>query len=253
LFCHFLKEEAMILSANRFGILIVSSALTMGLLTPFAAAQMGRGMRSGSMGMSSSMGPNTFMGGIGMGANRNMMMGMGRNSASPSGMPSGRQAGNSAMNSGGGNGSASQSAHASYGPYQSNDGYASMYTSQGAGSSQQTAGRNELTYLRQFAGGLAWPMALRYLTREDYWKELREGIDAQVEELLSRQDGQPVPANLLEGLKGNVDKLRKRLDRESYDMPTTSRQEADARSFLGKLRSAVGQFPVLASAATGTK
>jgi hypothetical protein len=94
---------------------------------------------------------------------------------------------------------------------------------------------------------------LRYLTSEGNWKELREGIDAQVEELLTRQDGQPVPANLLEGLKGNVEKLRKHLDRESYDMPTSSQQEADARSFLRKLRSAIGQFPVLTSAATGTK
>ena len=80
----------MILSANRFAILLVSSALTMALLTPFAAAQMGRGMRSGSMGMSSSMGRNTFMGGVGMSPNRNTMMGMGRKSVSPSGMSSGR-------------------------------------------------------------------------------------------------------------------------------------------------------------------
>ena len=243
----------MILSTNRFAILIVSSALTMGLLTPFAAAQMSRGMRSGSMGMSSSMGRNTFMSGVGMGTNRNMMMGMGRNAVSPSGMTSGRQGSNSAMNSGGGYSSSAQPTSATYESYQSNDGYASTYSSPGGGSSQQAAGRNELTNLRQVAGGLAWPVALRYLTREAPGKELRERIDAQVGELLTRQDGQPAPADFLEGLKGNVDKLRKHLDRESYDMPTTSQQEADARSFLGKLRSAVGQFPLLTSAAHGKK
>jgi hypothetical protein len=96
-------------------------------------------------------------------------------------------------------------------------------------------------------------VALRYLTREGHGKELREGIDAQVDELLTRQDAQLVPADFLEGLVGNVDKLRKHLDLESHDMPTTRQQEADARSFLGKLRSAIGQFPVLPSAATGTK
>jgi hypothetical protein len=248
-----LEKEAMILCTNRFAFLIVCSALTMGLLTQFAAAQMGRGMRSGSMGMSSSMGRNTFMGGVGMGTNRNMIMGMGGNAMSPSGMTSGRQGSNSTMNSGGGHGSSAQPTSASYGSFQSNDGYASMYTSPGGGSSRQATGRNELTNLRQFAGGLAWPVALRYLTREGPGKELRERIDAQVGELLTRQDGQPVPAGFLEGLKGNVDKLRKHLDRESYDMPTTSQQEADARSFLGKLRSAVGQFPLLTSAAYGTK
>ena len=243
----------MILSANRFAFLIVSSALTIGLLTPFAAAQMGRGMRSGSMGMSSSMGRNTFMGGVGMSTNRNVMMGMGRTAVSPSGMTSGRQASNSAMNSGGGYASSAQPTSASYGSYQPNDGYASTYTSPGGGSSQQIAGRKELTSLRQFAGGLAWPLALRYLTRESPGKELRERIDTQVGELLTRQDSQPVPADFLEGLKENVDKLRKHLDRESNDMPTTRQQEADARSFLGKLRSAVGQFPLLTSAAYGTK
>ena len=54
----------MILSANRLTMLIGTSALTMGLLTPFATAQMGQNMHSGSMGMPS-MGRNTFTGGVG--------------------------------------------------------------------------------------------------------------------------------------------------------------------------------------------
>jgi len=243
----------MILSVNRFAILIVSSALTMGLLSPFAAAQMGRGMRSGSMGMSSSMGRNTFMGNVGMFPNRNMMMGMGRNSASASGMRSAGQGGNSGMNSGGGYGSSSQPMSAAYRPYESSDGYTSMSASPGAGRSQQPAGKNQLTSLRQLASGLAWPVSLRYLTSDGSWKEVREEIDVQVEGLLTQQDGQPVPVNVLDGLKGNVDKLRKHLDRQSYDMPATSQQEADARRFLGLLTSAVGQISILTSAATSPK
>src|SRR5262249_51633838 len=103
--CHFLESEAMILSANHLAIHIVSSVFAMGLLTPFADAQMGRNMPSGMMGMPS-MGRSTFMGGVGMNPNiRMMMMSMGRTSMSPYGMSSASQGGNTGMSSGGGYGS----------------------------------------------------------------------------------------------------------------------------------------------------
>jgi hypothetical protein len=240
----------MFCSVHRFVVVFGSAVLTAGLLTPIAAAQKGRSMGFGSMqsmrpsvmmGMPS-MGRNTFMGGVGMNPNLNTMMGMGRYSASPYGMPSAGQGGNSMMSAGGGYGSHPQQMSAPSQSYGAGDGYAQSSSSQGAGSSQQTAGRNQLTTLRLFAGGLAWPVALRYMTSDGSLKELREGIDAQVENLLTRQDGQPVPADLLEELKGDVDKLRKCFARQSYDLPMSSQQETDARRFLGKLKSAVGQF-----------
>jgi hypothetical protein len=242
-------------------IVIGSVVLTAGLLTPVAVAQNGRSMGfgsmqsmrpSGMMGMPS-MGRTPFMGGVGMNLNMNRMMGMGRYSASPYGMTSAGQGGNSTMSSGGGYGSQSRPMSAPNQPNGSGDGYALTSSSTGAGSSQRTGGRTQLMTLRLFAGGLAWPVALRYLTRDGRWKELREGIDVQVEGLLTRQDGQPVPADLLEALKGDVDKLRKHLERQSYDMPTTSQQEADARRFLGKLRSAVGEFPSTPAASASSK
>jgi hypothetical protein len=242
----------MILFANHLAIRIVSSVLTMGLLTPFAAAQMGRNMPSGMMGIPS-MSRSTFMGGVGMNPNMRMMMSMGRTSMSPYGMSSASQGGNTGMSSGGGYGSQSRPMSAPNQPNASGDGYAPGSFSTDAGSSQQTARRNQLTALRLFAGGLAWPVALRYLTSDGTWKELREKIDVQVEGLLTRQDGQPVSADLLEALKGDVDKLRKHLERQIYDMPTTSQQEDDARRFLGKLRSAVGLFPSTPAAPASPK
>src|SRR5262249_50985052 len=44
---------------------------------------------------------------------------------------------------------------------------------------QRTPGQDELAALRGHAGGLAWPLALRYLTRDGEWKEMREHIDAR--------------------------------------------------------------------------
>src|SRR5439155_8525190 len=84
----------MILSANRLAILIGTSALTMGLLTPFAAAQMGRNMRFGSMGMPS-MSRNTFMGGVGRYPNISTTPGLGRASGSSYGGGAMGQGGNS--------------------------------------------------------------------------------------------------------------------------------------------------------------
>jgi hypothetical protein len=254
------SKEIMSFSVHRL-IVIGSAVLTAGLFTPVAAAQKGRSMGfgsmqsmrpSGMMGMPS-MGRNTFMGGVGMNPNVNMMMGMGRYSASPYSMSAASQGGNSGMSSGGGYGSQSRPMSAPNQPNGSGDGYAPTSSSAGAGSSQPTAERNQLMTLRLFAGGLAWPVALRYLTGDGSWKELREGIDEQVEGLLMRQDGQPVPADLLERLTGDVDKLRKHLERQSYDMPTTSQQNTDARRFLAKLRSAVGQFPIITAASASPR
>jgi hypothetical protein len=104
-----------------------------------------------------------------------------------------------------------------------------------------------------FAGGLDWPRALRYFTSDGNLKELREEIDSQVERLLARQDGRPFSSDLLDGLKGDVDKLRRRFVAQSYDLPMTTQQETDARQFLGKLKSALEQFSTSAADSSSPK
>jgi hypothetical protein len=91
-------------------------------------------------------------------------------------------------------------------------------------------------------------VALRYLTRDDDWRDLRERIDFQVERLLAKQTSQPVSEGLLQGLSGDIDKLGKHFQRQRYDMPTTRQQETDARRFLGKVIHALEQFQKAAPA-----
>jgi hypothetical protein len=134
-----------------------------------------------------------------------------------------------------------QPAGPAYQPNQSGDGYASSSKAQTSESSLRTAGKDQLASLRLFAGGLSWPQALRYFTSDGNLKELREGIDRQIESVLSKQDGQSVSTAQLDELKGDVDNLRKRFVRQSYDLPMTSQQETDARRFLAKLKSAIEQ------------
>src|SRR5207249_3246860 len=65
-------------------------------------------------------------------------------------------------------------------PYGPDDGYAPQSSSPSAGNSQQATGTDPFTTLRLSGGGLNWPVALRYLTRDGEARELRERIDAQV-------------------------------------------------------------------------
>src|SRR5207245_987335 len=111
-------------------------------------------------------------------------------------------------------------------PYGPDDGYAPQ-------SSSPSAGQDPFTALRLSGGGLNWPVALRYLTRDGEARELRERIDAQVERLATSRPGQSVPAELLQELRGDVETLRQDFERQGFDMPTTRQQDADARRFLG--------------------
>jgi hypothetical protein len=80
---------------------------------------------------------------------------------------------------------------------------------------------------------------LRYLTRDGNGKELRERIDTNVERLATRRVDQRAQSEMLPGLREDVDALQKRFELESYDMPTTRQQNADARRFLSKVKTAL--------------
>jgi len=249
----------MIFSSRRYAFLILSSALTVGLLTPAAQAQPGRAMNGGSMqsarpsGMMGMMSRNqsNFSGGFGLNAYRTLG-GMGRNNLSSYGATGAGQGGYGGGSGGsGGGGGQSQGGGAS--SPASGAGYVPMYSSQDTKNSPPTAGYSQLEALRLFAGGLDWPRALRYFTSDGNLKELREEIDSQVDRLLARTEGRPGSSDLLDGLKGDVDKLRKRFIAQSYDLPMTSQQETDARRFLGKLTAALEQFSTSAAVSTSSK
>jgi len=140
-----------------------------------------------------------------------------------------------------------------YQPAQSSNGYAPSTASQSSESSLRTAGKDQLSSLRQFAGGLSWPQALRYFTSDGNLKELREGIDRQVEGVLKQQDGRSASVSQLDELKKDVDSLRRRFERQSYDLPMTSQQETDARRFLAKLKSTLDLVPTAKPASGGAK
>jgi hypothetical protein len=243
----------MFFSSRRYAFLIISSALTVGPLTPAARAQHSRAMNGGSMqstrpsGMMGMMSKNrgNFPGGFGLNAYR-ALAGMGRNYMSPYGATGGGQGGYGGGGAGGGGGGG-QSQGGGYPTSTSGAGYAPMYPLQDTKNYPQAAGYSQLEALRLFAGGLDWPRALRYFTSDGNLKELREEIDSQVERLLARKDGRPASSDQLDGLKGDVDKLRKRFIAQSYDLPMTSQQETDARRFLGKLKSALEQISASAA------
>ena len=199
---------------RRLVVLLGTAALTAGLLTPVAGGPPGRSMGSGSMqsmrpsGMRGmpSMGQTSLTGGVRM--NSNMMMGAGRASSSPSGTASAGQGGSSSRSPGnGGYGSQSQPTNTPSQANGSGDAYAPSSESPSGGSSQQTAARDSFAALRLSGGGLEWPVALRYLTRDDEWQELRERIDARVEWLLSKQAANSNSEDFLQGFSGDVDKL----------------------------------------------
>ena len=245
-------------SSRRYAFLIASSALTVGLLTPTARAQHVRAMSGGSMqsprpfGMMGMMprSRSNFSGGFGLNGYR-ALGGMGRNYPSSYGATGGGQGSYGGGAGGGGGGGQSQGGGAS--SPASGAGYVPMYSSQDTKNSPPTAGYSQLEALRLFAGGLDWPRALRYFTSDGNLKELREEIDSQVDRLLARTEGRPGSSDLLDGLKGDVDKLRKRFVAQSYDLPMTSQQETDARRFLGKLMSALEQFSTGAAVSTSPK
>jgi hypothetical protein len=250
----------MFITSHRFVTAIGFTVLTGLTLSPPAPAQMPHAMSFnsaqmvrplGMMGLPS-MGRPAFM--IGMGMNPNMgMMGLNHVPMSPLGMPYAGAAGNYTMAPGTGYSQQPSQLNAYNQLPGTGPGYASISSSQDTKSSKESAGKTELKTLRLFAGGLSWPRALHYFTNDGNLKELRDGIDTQVETLLAREDGKPVPTDLLDGLKGNVDKLRKRFVAQSYDIPMTSQQEADARRFLSKLKSALEHFSTTAAVSTSPK
>ena len=243
----------MSLHPRRFVLVIGSLVLTAGLFTPDALAVSMRMMGPGGM---QSMRPNGMVGnpvmnhfnslnGFSMNPYMNLLR-MSRFLTNPYGMPysgSGGYGGYPMMMSYGQYAPQTQPAGPAYQPNQSGDGYAPSSKAQTSESSLRTAGKDQLASLRLFAGGLSWPQALRYFTTDGNLKELREGIDRQIESVLKQQDGQSVSAAQLDELKGDVDNLRKRFVRQSYDLPMTSQQETDARQFLAKLKSAIEQVP----------
>jgi hypothetical protein len=103
--------------------------------------------------------------------------------------------------------------------------------------------------MRRDGGGLTWPVALRYLTRYDDWKELRERIDAQVEELVAHPAGRAAPVDVRQALDRDVAKLQRYFAGQGEDLPTTRQQGTDARRFLRQVRSALAQVP---SSTTGS-
>jgi hypothetical protein len=199
------------------------------------------------MGMMS-MPRSTFSGGFGLNAYRTLG-GMGRNYLSQYGSSGAGQGSYAGGGPGGGGGGGQPQGGGAPSPA-AGAGYVPIYSSQDTKNSQPTAGYNQLETLRLFAGGLDWPRALRYFTSDGNLLELREEIDAQVERLLARRDGRPGSSDLLDKLKSDVDKLRKRFRAQSYDLPMTSQQETDARRFLEKLNSALEQFSTSAAVST---
>jgi hypothetical protein len=113
----------------------------------------------------------------------------------------------------------------------------------GTGPSPAKSERDPFAAVRGQAGRLAWPVALRYLTRDGLWKETRERIDSQVDQLAATTARKSLSADLLSGLRDDVAKVRQYFYRQSYDLPMTRQQEADARRFLNKVRDALEHFP----------
>jgi hypothetical protein len=107
----------------------------------------------------------------------------------------------------------------------------------------QPAEKDPLASLRMHGGGLDWPVALRYLTRYDDWKELRERIDAEVERLVQQRAARASATDVADRLDRDVAKLQKHLEFQGEDMPTTRQQTSDARRFLRNVREAIQQAP----------
>jgi hypothetical protein len=107
--------------------------------------------------------------------------------------------------------------------------------SSGAEAASKTSAKNPLLALRSPGGGLDWPVALRFMTRDDDAKELRERIDSRFEQLVSSKQGEAANTELLEALRGDLQRVRKQLKNLGDDFPSTRAQLSDARSFLDKV------------------
>ena len=112
----------------------------------------------------------------------------------------------------------------------------------GSGYSPAKPNEDQFAAVRGHAGGLAWPVALRYLTRDGAWKETREQIDAGVDQLSASRARKSSNLALVERLRDDVAKVREHFNRESEDLPVTRQQEADAVLFLNRVRDALKQF-----------
>ena len=231
-------------SIHRLFPFAAGSALAAILIAPAGApAQMsGRQMQSmrpvGMMGMPS-MGRIGFMMGGVPGSNPTMS-GIGGVPMRSPGMPMG-QGGGSPMSSGyGGYGAGSARMTSQPSPYGAGTGYE---TARPEPATPRSPGRDQLATLRGYAGGLAWPLALRYLTRDGAWKGTREQIDARIDELLASKGGVSGSAAQVSEIRQGVAKVSQYFDRQGDDMPVTRQQEADARRFLRKVRDALQLFP----------
>lgn len=217
-----------------------SAALVAALHTP-AAAHSGPTMRmTGTMNQSMMMNRSGFMGGVGMMPFQRMFgtggTMMNASPPAPAPMPMLQ----------GGSGYSSPQVRSYYQPSSSAYGYDQpALSTAGTEAAPKSKTNSRLLALRRHDGGLDWPIALRYMTRDDDAKELRERIDARFEQLMSaKQSG--TNAELLQALRGEIESVHKQFTKLGDDFPMTHAQLSDARSFLDKLRDALKQ-PVAAS------
>jgi hypothetical protein len=93
-----------------------------------------------------------------------------------------------------------------------------------------------LAGMRRVGGGLAWPIALRYMLRDnEAAKELGERMDSRFEQILTGKAGAAATAASLQKLRDDAQKVQKRFARLGDDFPMTGAQEKDARRFLKNL------------------
>jgi hypothetical protein len=147
----------------------------------------------------------------------------------------------------GGYGSGSPQLHNYAQPAATGSGYAQDASApSGREASLETKPKNPLVALRRHEGGLNWPIALWYMTRDDEAKELRERIDSRFEKLVSPKQNDAETAELLKALRRDIESVRKQFTNLGDDFPMTRDQMREARSFLDKLRDALKQ-PTAAS------
>ena len=226
-----------------------SSALAVILLVPVCALAQMRGRQMPSMGRTgmkgmSSMGRSGSLSGSGSGFSGMMS----RMSAGRSGSLGGSQGqGGSRPQGGSGGGYGSSTSQMTSQPYGAGAYDVANYP---LASSPPKAEADPFVALRGHPRGLAWPVALRYLTRDSVWKETRERIDAQVDQLAPAKAGKVSSAALLPAVQDDVAKLRRHFYSQGDDMPVSRQQEADARRFLDRLRDVLDHFPNRATSAS---
>jgi len=221
-------------------------ATTLGAPSPTSAQMNGRSMQSmrplGMMGMPSMGRVGLMMGGMpNFGPTMNGMGGVsGRGQGTTM-----AQGGVPATSGSGGYGSGAARMTSQPYSYSPDAGYETA--NRESTRAPRAPGRDQLAALRGPGGGLSWPVALRYLTRDGAWKETRERIDSSIGVLLASKADASGAARVLSDLQEDVGKMRRHFDRQGDDTPVTRQQEAEARRFLNEVRDALLQFPESAS------